>query len=68
MHPDLSKYLSSRKRIVTYAEGAKMYGMGINRFTKLAKEANANRIVKRTAIVFLDTLDDYLKSIEIAED
>lgn len=61
MLPDLEKYLEGRRRrLVTYEQGAALYNVRYYTFVHLAKEANANFSVKKSAIVELDRLDKYL--------
>ena len=60
--PDLSKYMEGRKRhFVTYFEGAQMYGIPYYSFVRLAKEAQANYMLRKTAIVDNDAVERYLK-------
>ena len=61
--PDLTKLLANkRKRYVRYAEGAKLYSMGINTFRETAKEAHAVIKLRKIALVDLDVFDDYLEN------
>ncbi len=60
--PDLSKYMEGRKRhFVTYFEGVEMYGIPYYSFVRLAKEAQANYTLRKTAIVDSDAIERYLK-------
>ncbi len=60
--PDLSKYMKGRKRhFVTYFEGAQLYGIPYYSFVRLAKEAQANYTLRKTAIVDNDAVEQYLK-------
>ena len=60
--PDLSRYMEGRKRhFITYFEGAEMYGIPYYSFVRLAKEANANYTLRKTAIVDNDAVERYLK-------
>ena len=55
--PDLEKYLEGKKRrFVNYTQGAKIYKMSYWPFVRLAKKAEANYPIRKTAIV-----DDFLE-------
>ncbi len=59
--PDLDKYLKDRgRKFVTYAEGSDMYGIPYYSFVRLAKEAGANITLRKTAIVDVDVVEEYL--------
>ncbi len=59
--PDLDKYLGENKRkLVNYEEGAKIYGIPYYSFIRLAKEAEANYTLRRTAVVDIDIIEKYL--------
>ena len=60
--PDLEKYLEGKKRrFVNYTQGAKIYKMSYWPFVRLAKKAEANYPIQKTAIVDLNILDDFLE-------
>ena len=60
--PDLEKYLEGKKRrFVNYTQGAKIYRMSYWPFVRLAKKAEANYPIRKTAIVDLNILDDFLE-------
>ena len=60
--PDLEKYLEGKKRrFVNYTQGAKIYKMSYWPFVRLAKKAEANYPIRKTAIVDLNILDDFLE-------
>ena len=60
--PDLEGYLEERGRhLVTYTEGARMYHIPYYSFVRLAKEAKANLPLRRTTVVDVDIIEDYLK-------
>ena len=60
--PDLEKYLEGKKRrFVNYTQGAKIYKMSYWPFVRLAKRAEANYPIRKTAIVDLNILDDFLE-------
>ena len=60
--PDLEKYLEGKKRrFVNYTQGAKIYQMSYWTFVRLAKKAEANYPIRKTAIVDLNILDDFLE-------
>lgn len=53
--PDLEKYLEGKKRrFVNYTQGAKIYRMSYWPFVRLAKKAEANYPIRKTAIVDLN--------------
>ena len=60
--PDLEKYLEGKKRkFVNYTQGAKIYRMSYWPFVRLAKKAEANYPIRKTAIV---DLNYYLNNLE----
>lgn len=60
--PDLEKYLDGKgRRFVDYAQGAKVYNLPYWSFVRVAKEADANYPIRKTAIVDLDILENFLK-------
>ena len=60
-NPDLEKYLDGRgRRFVNYAQGAKLYKLPYWSFVRVAKEANSNYPIRKTSIVDLDVLEDFL--------
>lgn len=60
--PNLEKYLSDSKcRFVNYEQGAKIYKLPYWSFVRVAKEANANYPIRKTCIVDLDILEEFLK-------
>ena len=60
--PDLEKYLEGKKRrFVNYTQGAKIYRTSYWPFVRLAKKAEANYPIRKTAIVDLNILDDFLE-------
>ena len=60
--PDLEKYLEGKKRrFVNYTQGAKIYRMSYWPFVRLTKKAEANYPIRKTAIVDLNILDDFLE-------
>ena len=60
--PDLEGYLEERGRhLVTYTEGARMYHIPYYSFVRLAKEAKANLPLRRTIIIDVDIIEEYLK-------
>ena len=62
-NPDLEKYLDGRgRRFVNYAQGAKLYKLPYWSFVRVAKEANSNYPIRKTSIVDLDVLEDFLKT------
>lgn len=60
--PDLERYLEERGRnLVTYTEGATMYHIPYYSFVRLAKEAGANLPLRRTTVIDIDVIEEYLK-------
>ena len=60
--PDLDRYLAGRERkLVTYKEGADMYGIPYYSFVRLAKEAGANITLRKNAIIDVDVIEKYLE-------
>lgn len=60
--PDLEKYLDGKgRKFVDYAQGAKLYNLPYWSFVRVAKEADANYPIRKTAIVDLDILENFLK-------
>jgi len=60
--PDLEKYLEGRgHRFVNYAQGAKLYHLPYWSFVRVAKEANSNYPIRKTCIVDLNVLDQFLE-------
>ena len=57
-----------RKKFVRYAEGAKLYGMGISKFQQLAKNAKACYKVNQMVLVNVEILDEYLETYRIVDD
>ena len=57
-----------KQKFVRYAEGAKMYCMGLSKFQELAKDAKAWYKVGQLVLVNTEILDDYLESFRIVED
>jgi predicted nucleic acid-binding OB-fold protein len=59
---DLEKYLEGKKhRCCTYAQGARLYAMAYWSFVNICKEAKANIKLRKTALVDLDVLDEYIE-------
>ena len=60
--PDLEGYLEERGRqLVTYTAGATMYHIPYYSFVRLAKEAGANLPLRRTTVIDVDIIEEYLK-------
>ncbi len=60
--PNLDKYLSGRKKkYVSYVEGAQLYQLPYQSFVRLAKAAKANLRVRKTVIIDIDLIEQYLK-------
>ncbi|SCY13420.1 DUF6462 family protein [Butyrivibrio sp. INlla14] len=69
--PDLEKYINdqNRKRFIQYSEGARLFGMRYWSFVRFCKRAGAVITLRKTAIVDLDVLEDYIEQFnEYRED
>lgn len=53
------------KKFVRYADGAKMYSMGLTKFQELAKEARACYKIGQLVLVNTEILDKYLEVYHI---
>lgn len=61
--PELEKILArKKKKYIRYEEGAVLYSMGKNSFRQIAQDAHAIVRLKRTALVNVEVLDEYLES------
>ena len=59
--PDLDRYLTGRPRhFVTYADGAELYQLPYQTFVKLAKSAKANLKMRKTVIIDVNLIEQYL--------
>jgi len=59
---DLDKYLVGKEhRYCTYQDGARLYSMAYWSFVTLAKEAKANIKLRKTALVDLDLIEQYIE-------
>ena len=61
----MQKKVVSKKRLVRYKDGAKMYSMGMNKFQTLAKDAGAVLKIDRMVLVDLDVFERYLESFRV---
>lgn len=60
--PDLEKYVEGKgRRFVNYEQGAKLYKMKYWPFVRLAQQAKANYPIRKTAIVDLDILEQFIE-------
>ena len=55
------------KKFVRYADGARMYSMGLTKFQQLAKDANACYKIGQLVLVNTEILDKYLEAYHITE-
>jgi hypothetical protein len=55
-------------KFVRYAEGAKIYGMGLSKFQQLAKDAKACYKVGQLVLVNTEIIDEYLELFHIVDD
>ena len=53
---------SGAKKFVKYDEGAKLMSMGENTFRQLAKDAKATYHLKRTVLVNMDIINEYMEN------
>lgn len=58
----------SMQKFARYAEGAKMYSMGLSKFQELSKDAKACYKVGQLVLVNTEILDEYLETFRIVED
>ena len=58
---DLAKLVKNGKKFVRYQEGAELYSIGLNNFTKIAQEAGAVYRVGRIVLVNTKLVDEYLE-------
>ena len=61
--PDLEKYLDEHNshNFASYSQGARIYSLNYWTFVRLAKEAGAAWPLRKTAIVDLNNLDEYME-------
>lgn len=61
--PDWEQYITDekRRRFITYQDGAILYGLRYWPFVRLCQKADANIPLRKTAIVDLDILDDFIE-------
>lgn len=55
---------SGAKKFVKYDEGAKLYSMGEVAFRQLAKDAKATYHIKRTVLVNVEIINEYLENFK----
>lgn len=66
---NLDKYLKGREHTyISYEDGARQYSMPYWTFVKIAKEAKANWMLRKTAMVDLEIFDKYLDEHYCEED
>ena len=68
--PDLDKYITEEKRrdFVSYSVGAKMFDLCYWPFVRLAKEAGAAYCLRKTAVVDVKKLEEYLEECKQIEE
>ena len=67
--PDLDKYLGNgQRKLVSYAEGARIYSLNYYTFVKLAKRAGANIRIKKNVVIDLNKIEEFLEQNCKAED
>lgn len=57
-----------KQKFVRYAEGAKMYSMGLTKFQELAKAAKACYKIGQLVLVNTEILDEYLEQFRITDE
>ena len=55
------------KKFVRYADGAKMYSMGMTKFQEVAKDAKACYKIGQLVLVNTEMLDKYLETFHITD-
>lgn len=60
--PNLDKYIRKRRRYATYLEAARLYSLSYYSLVRIAKKANACWKIRKTVIVDLDKLEDYIET------
>lgn len=59
--PDLDKHLKERDRkMVSYKEGAEIYGISYYSFVRLVKEAGANYTLRKSVVIDIDIIEQFL--------
>lgn len=59
--PDLDKHLKKRgRKLVSYKEGAEIYGIPYYSFVRLAKEAGANYMLRKSVVIDIDIIEQFL--------
>lgn len=53
--------ITQKKKYVRYEEGAELYSMSINSFTKLAREAKAVYKIGKMVLVNTELFEEYLE-------
>ena len=68
--PDLEEFINdgNRRRFITYRQGQIMFGMAYWTFVNFAKKAGANITMRKTVVVDLDVLEQYIASFEESDD
>lgn len=64
---EVGKYITekNKKRYMTYTKAAEFYSLPYYSLVRLAKQADACWKIRRTAIVDLDKVDQYLEELKI---
>ena len=57
----------NKQKCVRYAEGEKMYSMGLTKFQELAKDAKACYKIGQMVLVNTEILDEYLEQFRIMD-
>ena len=60
----LGDVYTGKKKWVRYDEGAKLYSLGYNTFTQLAKDAKAVYHLKKIVLVNTEIIDEYLEAFK----
>lgn len=59
------KIATGKKKFVRYSEGAALFSMGLHPFQELAREAGACYKMKRTVLVNVEIVEQYMENFRI---
>lgn len=60
--PDLEKHIRKKHRYATYLEASRLFSIPYYSLVRLAKEANACWKIRKTVIVDMDRLQEYIEN------
>ena len=59
--PNLDKHLRERgRKLVSYKEGAEIYGIPYYSFVRLGKEGGANYTLRKSVVIDIDIIEQFL--------